>query len=112
MYLECVTATPDVTVSVSNTSSNDDTTEVRCQAVGVPATMYLHVHHVGPHMVWSCGSVEVLPGKRDSPSKESNVPGQWLLHVQGGERCAGQSEPGRRYRDSLPFSKRYNFRMN
>ena len=67
MYLECVTATPDVTVSVSNTSTNDDTTEVRCQAVGVPAT---YTYTTWEH-TWS-GHVAVL---RSFPEKE-------ILHLK------------------------------
>jgi len=41
--------TPDVTVSVTNTTTNAVTTDVRCQAFGVPATYtYITWNHTWP----------------------------------------------------------------
>jgi len=60
------TDTPDVAVSVTNTSSNAVTTEVRCQAVGVPATYtYITWEHMWP------GHTSVL----------RSFPGSEVLHL-------------------------------
>jgi len=38
-------------------------------------------------------SSKVIPGFKGSPFQQSDVRVQRLLHVQGEERCGGQSEP-------------------
>jgi len=67
----------------------------------------VHIHHMGAHVAGSRLSSKVIPGFRGSTFEQADVRVQWLLHLQGGERCAGQSEPGGRDGNSIPTGWRY-----
>jgi len=51
-------------------------------------------------------SSKVVPGFRGPPFEQFDVRVQRLLHMQGGERCASQSEPRGRNRNSIPTGRR------
>ena len=47
-------------------------------------------------------SSTVIPGFKGSSFEQYDIRVQRLLHLQGGERCAGQSEPEGRGGNSIP----------